>query len=82
MESRRVILMNLFAEHQWRHTENRLVVYTQGKERVEQIERPHVKEIASGNLLYDSGSSNLVLCDNLMGRMGWEVGGRFQREGT
>ena len=28
---------------------------------------PHVKQIASGNLLYDTGSSNLVLCDNLEG---------------
>ena len=26
---------------------------------------PCVKQIASGNLLYDSGTSNLVLCDNL-----------------
>ena len=26
---------------------------------------PCVKQIASGNLLYDSGSSNLELCDNL-----------------
>ena len=28
---------------------------------------PCVKQIASGNLLYDSGTSNLVLCDNLEG---------------
>ena len=26
---------------------------------------PCVEQIASGNLLYDSGSSNLELCDNL-----------------
>ena len=26
---------------------------------------PCVKQIVSGNLLYDSGTSNLVLCDNL-----------------
>ena len=33
----------------------------------------HVKEIASGNLLCDAGSSNLVLCDNLKGSGGrWE----------
>ena len=38
--------------------------------------------MAGGNLLYDAGSSNPVLCDNLEGWMGWEVGGRFQREGT
>ena len=36
------------------------------------------KLIVSGNLLYDTESSNLVLCDNTEG---WEVGGRFMREG-
>ena len=41
---------------------------------------PEVKQIASGSLLYDEGSSNLVLCDNLDG---WDaVGGRFKRDGT
>ena len=39
---------------------------------------PYVKQIASGNLLYVTGSSNLVLCDNLEGGMGWEVGGGFK----
>ena len=29
----------------------------------------------SGNLLYDAGSSNLVLCDNLEG---WDGGGRWE----
>ena len=33
-------------------------------------------------MLYDIGSSNLGLCDNLEGWAGWEVGGRFKREGT
>ena len=28
---------------------------------------PYVKQIVSGNLLYDVGSSNPVLCDNLEG---------------
>ena len=28
---------------------------------------PYVKWIASGNLLYDAASSNLVLCDSLEG---------------
>ena len=31
---------------------------------------PYVKQIASGNLLYDAGSSDELLCDNLEG---WEV---------
>ena len=35
----------------------------------------YVKEIASGNLLYDSGSSNTELCDNLEGWDG-KGGGR------
>ena len=35
---------------------------------------PYAKETASGNLLYDAGNPNLVLCENLEG---WEgVGGR------
>ena len=41
---------------------------------------PYVKQIASGNLLYDTGSSKLVRCDNLEGQVGQEVGGRLKRE--
>ena len=59
-------------------TENRLVV-TVGKKRVGRIERVacsmeiytlsdiYVKQIAHANLLYDAGSSNQLLCDNLEG---------------
>ena len=36
----------------------------------------HAKWIASGSLLYDTGSSNSVLCDNLEG---WEGGFREKR---
>ena len=37
----------------------------------------------NGNLLYNTGSSNLVLCDNLEGWDGMGgVGGRYKREGT
>ena len=39
-------------------------------------------KIDSGNLLCHAGTSNPVLCDNLGGGMGWEVGGRFRKEGT
>ena len=35
---------------------------------------PYAKETASGNLLYDAGNPNLVLCENLEGWGG--VGGR------
>ena len=41
---------------------------------------PYVKQIANGNLLYDSGNSNWGSVNNLEG---WDgVGGRFKREGT
>ena len=29
-------------------------------------------------MLYDAGSSNPMLCDNLEGGMGWEEGGKFK----
>ena len=35
--------------------------------------------MASGHVLYDAGSSNLVLCDS--GRGGEGVEGKFKREG-
>ena len=44
---------------------------------MEEYTLPYVEQIASGNLLYDSGSSN-----PMKSGMGWEVGGRFNREGT
>ena len=40
-----------------------------------------VKQPASGNLLYDAGSSNLVLCDNLEGWDGVGGGRKVQEEG-
>ena len=43
---------------------------------------PYVKQIASGNLLYDAKSSDQVLCDNLEGWDRVEVGAKFKREGT
>ena len=46
------------------------------KSNTETYTSPHVKQIASGDLLYDTGSSNLVLCDNLEE---WDGGGK--REG-
>ena len=57
------------------------------KERMGQIERgarkqplPYVKQIASGNLLTQKAQPGL--CDNPEGWNGWEVAGRFKREGT
>ena len=43
---------------------------------------PYVKLIASGNLLYDAGNSIQCSVTIYWGGMGWEVGGRFKREGT
>ena len=40
---------------------------------------PYIKQIASGNLLYDAESSNPVLCDNLEGLDG--VGGGREVQG-
>ena len=38
-----------------------------GESSMETYTLPYVKQIANGNLLYDVGSSNQVLCDNLEG---------------
>ena len=42
---------------------------------------PFVKQIASGNLLCDSGSSDQCSVSLWRGGKGWEVGGSFQKEG-
>ena len=49
-----------------------------GESSMEAYTLPRVKLVANGNLLYDS-ELKPGLCNNLEG---WEVGGRFQREGT
>ena len=65
--------MNLSAGHQWRcrhreqtfkHRVREREGGTNGESSMETYTLPHVTQIASGNLLYDSGSANLVLCDN------------------
>ena len=38
-------------------------------------------KIANGNLLYGSGNSNRGSVSISRGGMGWEMGGRFKREG-
>ena len=55
---------------------------TNGESSIETYTLPYVQYIASGNLLYNAGNSNPVLCDKLEGGMGWKVGGRIIREGT
>ena len=68
MESRKMVLMNLFVGQQWRHRHRK---QTDGHGRREEGERgtnaessveahtlPSVKQIAEGNFLSDSGNSN------------------------
>ena len=45
------------------------------------ITLPGVTCIASGNLLYSTGSSAQCSLGTKMAGMGWEVGGRSKREG-
>ena len=58
-----------------------------GEKRVRCMERvtwkltlPYVKYISKGNLLYGSGDSNRGSVSIYRGRMGREIGGRFQWE--
>ena len=55
---------------------------TNGESSIETHTLPYIKRIASGNLLSDTGSSNLVLCDNLDGWDGVGAGKEVQEEGT
>ena len=74
MESRRMALMSLFAGQQWRcrHRE-KTCGHSWGRTRrgenwessTEIYTLPYMKQISSGNLLHDTGSSNPVLCDYL-----------------
>ena len=65
MESRKMVLKNLFTGQQWRNV-HREQAYGHGERgREGEMERvtwkltlPYVKQIASGNLLYGSGNSN------------------------
>jgi len=53
-----------------------------GANRIKRVTLKHMLRFGkkdNGNLLNDSGNSNLAFCDNLEG---WEVRGRLIREGT
>ena len=52
---------------------------TNGENSMETHTRPYGKQIASGNLLYDSGNSNWGSVTTQRGGMKWEVGGRDSR---
>ena len=66
MESRRTLLMNLFAGQQWRRRHREQTVDTagegeggtNGETSMETYTLPYVKYIASGNSLYEAGRSN------------------------
>ena len=89
MESRKMVLMNLFAWQQWRHRE---WTYgpgagggeggTNGESSRETYTLLCVKQTARGDFLYDSGNSNQGSVTAQRGGMGREVGGNFKREGT
>ena len=57
MESRRMVLMNLFAGQQWKNRHMRTDLWTEGERKRERV---RCMEIVTwnGNLLYDSGNSN------------------------
>ena len=46
------------------------------------VSQPYGKQVTNGNLLYDSGNSNQGSVTTYRDGKGWEVGGRFKREGT
>ena len=62
MESRKMVLKNLFAGQQWRNRQKRYMDTGRGEERVRWMERGTWKlticKIANRNLLYGSGNSN------------------------
>ena len=53
-----------------------------GESSMEAYTLTYVKQIASGNWLYDSRNSNWGSVITKRCGKGWEVGGRFKREGT
>ena len=84
----KVVPMNLRAEQGWRRTRG-VDLWTRGRGRAGwgELGEQHwrvcvsvVKQIAGGNLLYDTGSSNALLCGDLEG---WDVvgGGREVQDG-
>ena len=89
MESRVIVLKNLFTGQQWRNRHREKInEHGEGEERMRCMERvmwkltlPYVKSIASRNLLYGSGNSNRGSVINLEEWMGRNLGGRFKREG-
>jgi len=57
MESRKMVLKNLFTGQQWRNR-HREKTFGHGEREERKLTLPYVKQIAKGNLLYGSGNSN------------------------
>ena len=81
-----MVLKNLFIGNGETDTENRLMDIGRGEERMRCMESNMetyitICKIANGNLLYGSGNSNRGSVSISRGGMGWEMGGRFKREG-
>ena len=81
MESRKMVLTNLFTGQQWRCRQREPTCGHSGggeggidwKSNTETYTLQYVKQRASGNLPYDTGNPKPVFCDNLEG---WDgVGG-------
>ena len=86
MESRKMVLMNLPAGKEQTHRHRK---QTCGHSKVRQTEQAvltyiHylVKQIASGKLLYNTGSSAWCSVTTCSGGMGMAVGEKFKRKGT
>jgi len=75
MDSRKMVLVSLFAGQQRKHRQKEQTFGHSGggggggvKTRqggIETYALPYIKQLASGNLLYDAGTPKLVFCDNL-----------------
>ena len=81
--------MNLFVEQQWRQKHREATCAHCGgrrgrdelREQHGYYKLPYVKQRASGNLQYDTGGSDWCSVTFQRGGTGWEMGGRFMREG-
>ena len=89
MESKKMVLKNLFTGQQWKtDIETRLMDMGRGEKRVRCMERitwkltlPSVEQVANGNLLYGSENSEQRLCINLEEWDGEGYGREFQKGG-
>ena len=87
MESRKIVLMNLFVRQQWRCRHRKQTcghkrMCNEWREYHDNIYTTICKIDSQWDLLYGSGSWNLCSVTTYWGGMEWEVGGRFKMEGT